>query len=209
MNDASAVGPIPDRRPDPIRRLRWLVPLALVVIALVIVSVTQTLHDSVKPAAGDQPTVGFFQPKDTTPVSFSLPVLQSVPIGRHVSMDSLIGKPLVINMWASTCSVCMSETSAMEAVATRLAGRVNFVGIDTFDGRAPAMAFVAKYHVTYRQLFDPQEHVGSGYGIFGLPVTVFVTAGGKVVGENLGALDVASLSRYLKLLFGINTNMGR
>jgi thiol-disulfide isomerase/thioredoxin len=118
-------------------------------------------------------------------------------------MSSLVGKPIVLNMWSITCTVCMAETPAVESVARRVGDSVTFVGVDTFDEKAPALAFLHRYHVTYLQLSDPNEQVGSDYAIPGLPVTVFVSAHGKVVGEYLGALNKTTLAHYLKALFGV------
>jgi thioredoxin-like negative regulator of GroEL len=98
--------------------------------------------------------------------------------------------------------VCKQETPAIESVAKALGGRVRFVGIDTLDERGAARAFLHKYGDSYLQLFDATGVVATGYGIPGLPVTVFVTAAGKVVGENIGALTTTSLRHYLSLLFG-------
>ncbi|HLI43098.1 MAG TPA: TlpA disulfide reductase family protein [Acidimicrobiales bacterium] len=198
---------LPPARPDPIRHLKWLLPLAVVLTAALGVSLVRAIEYSANPARSSKlpmvSTVGFFMPSRTTPVPFSLPVLQASGSTRQVTMSSLVGKPLVINMWSSSCTVCMSETPAMEAVARKVGGRVEFVGIDTLDEKGAALAFLRRYHVTYRQLFDPEEKVGSGYKIPGLPVTVFVSPGGKVVGENLGALDEKSLAHYLRMLFGV------
>jgi hypothetical protein len=99
----------------------------------------------------------------------------------------------------------MTETPAFETVARALGGQVTFLGIDTLDTSLHAgLAFAHKYSVTYRQLYDPNGIVATGYGVPGLPVTVFVSAGGKVVGENIGALSAASLRHYLALLFGVS-----
>jgi thiol-disulfide isomerase/thioredoxin len=198
---------LPPARPDPIRHLKWLLPLALVLTAALGVSLVRALQYSANPSRSSKlpmvPAVGFFMPSRTTPVPFSLPVLEGSGRARQVTMSSLVGKPLIINMWSSSCTVCMSETPAIEAVARKAGRQVEFVGIDTLDEKGAAMAFLRRYHVTYPQLFDPEEKVGTGYKIPGLPVTVFVSAGGKVVGENLGALDEKSLAHYLRVLFGV------
>lgn len=154
-------------------------------------------------------TAGFFRPGRTTPVPFSLPVLQQAISSGHsdrtssVSMASLRGEPVVLNMWSSSCTICKAETPAMESVARRVRDSVKFVGVDTLDQRGTGLRFLHRFHVTYLQLFDPGEMVGSGYGIPGLPVTVFVSARGKVVGEYLGALSTKTLVHYLRTLLGV------
>lgn len=210
--DAGSPTDGPRRDPASLRRLRWLVPLAAVLLVFVVVAGIEAMHQSDTMNGATQiQTAGFADPSSTVPVAFSLPVLQgargatSDPTAatRPVTMSSLRGEPVVLNMWSSSCSVCKQETPAVEAVARRLGNTVRFVGVDTLDQKPAALAFLHRYHVTYLQLFDSDEVVGSGYGIPGLPVTVFVSGRGKVVGEYLGALSSKTLEHYLKTLFGV------
>lgn len=185
-------------------RLRLLVVIAVLVTGFIVLAIVGTLRYSSGVRTGVQTTtVGFFVPKSTTPVSFSLPPLTATAKGPRTTLSQLVGKPLVVNLWASTCTVCTTETPALESVARSLGGRVTFVGIDTADESfAAGLAFVRRYKVTYRQLYDSRAQVADGYGVPGLPVTVFVAADGKVVGENIGALSPTSLRHYLAVLFG-------
>lgn len=209
MDDTVTTVERPARAPAPIRRLRWLIPLAIALLAFVIVALVEAIHDSdelSKPTTIQ--SAGFYTPSKTAPAPFSLPVLQlaasgSPGAGKTVTMSSLLGKPVVLNMWASTCTVCRAETPDVESVARRVGDAVTFVGVDTLDEKTAALAFLHRYHVTYLQLFDPNEQVGSRYAIPGLPVTVFVSTRGKVVGEYLGALNTRTLEHYLKTLFGV------
>lgn len=186
-----------------------MVPLAVVLLAFVVIAGIEAVHQSDKLSGSTEiQTAGFHAPTSPRPVAFSLPVLQAAThdpasSGERVTMASLRGKPLVLNMWSSFCSVCKQETPAVEAVARRLGTAVRFVGIDTLDQRSTALAFLHRYHVTYLQLFDNSERVGSGYGIPGLPVSVFISPRGAVVGEYLGALNSKTLGHYLRTLFGV------
>lgn len=190
------------------RRLRWVAPIAFLVTVVVIfalVVAVRATETSSQPATIQ--SAGFTRPASTTPARFALPVLQQAsgqPTPRStVTMGTLTGRPVVLNMWSSSCTVCKAETPAVESVAKRAGRTVTFVGVDTIDQKPAALAFLRRYHVTYLQLFDPNETVGSGYAIPGLPVTVFVSAKGKVVGEYLGALNARTLTHYLASLFGV------
>jgi thiol-disulfide isomerase/thioredoxin len=189
------------------RRVRWVAPLAIAVTAVVVLALIVAVH-ATEHLQGTTTieSAGFSQPNRTTPVSFSLPVLQPAfgeTTSGAVTMASLAGRPIVLNMWSSSCSVCKGEMPAVESVARKSGDAVQFVGVDTIDQKQSALAFLRRYHVTYLQLFDPSEVVGSGYAIPGLPVTVFVSGRGKVVGEYLGALNAKTLTHYLTSLFGV------
>lgn len=195
--------------PTPIRRLRWLVPLAVALLAFIVFAAIEASRNSSAISGSTTiQTAGFYLPSRTAPVPFSLPVLQPAVSGAPggtstVTMSSLVGKPVVLNIWSSSCTVCQAEAPAMESMATRAGRAVRFVGVDTLDQKATALAFLHRYHVSYLQLFDSSEQVGSGYGIPGFPVTVFISGRGKVVGEYLGALQTTTLSHYLETLFGV------
>jgi len=184
-------------------RLRLLLVLAVAVTAFAVRGIVETLHYSSVSTKGTNATgLGFFKPKSTKPVAFSLPVLTAGAGASKTDMSELIGKPVVLNFWASDCSVCKTETPAFESVAKTIGNRVTFVGVDSADERGPALAFLHQYGAAYLQLFDPGALVASGYGIDALPVTVFISPEGKVLGENVGALSAASLRHYLSTLFG-------
>lgn len=187
-------------------RLRLLVVIAVLVTAFTVLGIVETMrYSSARPTSANQ-SPGFFTPKSATPVPFSLPPLTGSGKDPNTSLSQLLGKPLVLNMWASTCTVCRAETPALERVARSLGAQVRFVGIDTLDeSRAAGVGFARRYHVTYTQLYDPRGIVATGYDVVGLPVSVFVSAGGKVVGENVGALTNATLRHYLALLFGVGS----
>lgn len=192
------------------RRMRWTAPIAFVVTVLVVFALVVAVR-AAEQVSGPRTihTGGFVTPSTRSPDQFALPVLQPAAgrpaqAGGTVTMASLLGKPVVLTMWSSTCSVCKQETPAVEAVARRAGHAVRFVGVDTIDHKASATAFLRRYGVTYLQLFDPSEQVGAGYHIPGLPVTVFVSARGHVVGEYLGALDQKTLTHYLASLFRVH-----
>lgn len=191
------------------RRMRWTAPVAFVVTVLVVFALVVAVHTTEHAGAPRMiQSGGFSMPAERTPARFSLPVLQpaagQAQAEGTVSMASLLGKPVVLNMWSSTCAVCKQETPAVESVARRVGSAVTFVGVDTIDQKASAIAFLRRYGVSYLQLYDPSEQVGSAYAIPGLPVTVFVSARGKVVGEYLGALTTMTLTHYLTSLFHVH-----
>ena len=134
--------------------------------------------------------------------SLSLPDLRG---GSTVDLASLAGKPIVMNFWSSTCGPCRQETPAMASVARSVGGKIRFVGIDTADSRAKAIAFVTKYQVPYQIAFDPDGTTADQYGVPGLPVTFFLSPSATtVIGENIGALTAPKLRSILRRLYGVH-----
>jgi thiol-disulfide isomerase/thioredoxin len=119
-------------------------------------------------------------------------------------LSSLVGRPVVLNFWSSTCPPCKQETPAMAGVARNLGSKVSFVGIDTVDTPAKAIAFISKYKVPYQIAFDPDGSMADKYGVPGLPVTFFLSPSTTtVIGENIGALTAPKLRSILRHLYGV------
>jgi cytochrome c biogenesis protein CcmG/thiol:disulfide interchange protein DsbE len=103
-------------------------------------------------------------------------------------------RPVVVNVWASWCAPCRSEAPLLTAAAEQFGDRVDFVGIDINDEQGPARAFIAEFHIPYRNLFDPNAEVRGLFGGTGVPLTYFVAPGGEIVQTHFGVIDEQALA---------------
>jgi cytochrome c biogenesis protein CcmG, thiol:disulfide interchange protein DsbE len=188
-DDRSEVGPPP--KPGP-RRRRWLIGgcVAVFVTALGVAGALASGSASRSAVRTEAPRVA---------PAFRLPQLSKPD---HVlSLEEFRGRPVVMNFWASWCVPCRTEMPVLQAVATKVRGRVAFVGIDHQDTRDDALAFVHKTGVRYPIAFDPDGTTARAYGLVGVPTTVFIDARGREVARHLGKLDRDDLTRFLEQLF--------
>ena len=188
-------------RPSPRSRLT---AIAVVIVGAVVLSTATVL--GLHWAAAQPRTSASQQAQGLGFTKLDLPApVVSLPSLRGqgtVSLAMLTGRPIVMNFWSSTCTVCTKETPALASVARSLGGQVTFVGIDSVDRHSPAVAFITKYKVPYPIAFDPQGTAATRYGVVGLPVTFFLSPSGKtIVGENIGALTRGSLRAILRRLY--------
>ena len=187
-------------------RRRRAVAVSLVFVAAAALSTVSllALHWVAITPRRDLPTLrdglGFVR-LDQPAHSVSLPNLRGP---GTIDLARLAGKPIVLNFWRSTCYVCTKETPMLASEARAVAGKVTFVGIDTFDRRSAAIAFIRRYRVPYLMAFDPNASAAARYGVPGLPVTIFLSPSGKtIVGENTGALAPRELRTILRQLYGV------
>jgi cytochrome c biogenesis protein CcmG, thiol:disulfide interchange protein DsbE len=132
---------------------------------------------------------------------FSLPELANP--GRTMALTDFSRKPLVVNFWASWCFPCQTEMPLLESAYRSEHGRVQFLGIDTDDKRGTAIRFLARVRVTYPSLFMPQRGpVATSYDVVGLPITIFISSDGTLVGRHIGQLNAPTLRAALRLAFG-------
>jgi thiol-disulfide isomerase/thioredoxin len=110
--------------------------------------------------------------------------------------------PAIVTLWASWCGPCAAEMPAFQAVADKDQGRVRVIGVVTFDQRDHAQAFISDHKVSFPMLDDPDKRLLTAVGRNALPVTLFVTAAGRIAHlYNDTALDEPTLesltARYL------------
>ena len=149
--------------------------LALLAYGLVVNRPSRTLDQAI--ASGQRATAP----------NFTLGSLQG---GRQSSLQSLRGRVVVVNIWASWCGPCQSEAPVLQRWYGRiksLGGTV--VGIDTFDARSDAVAFVHKFHLTYPILRDPDGSAKSKFGVTGFPESFVIDRDGRVAALERGPVD--------------------
>lgn len=122
------------------------------------------------------------------------------PDGAEVRSAALIGTPLVVNVWFSTCPPCARELADFAEVHAEVGERVRFVGVNPFDRPDTMVAFAAERGVTYELLRDPDSAFLDAIELASFPRTLFVDAGGSIVGE-AGELDADGLRRLIEELF--------
>ena len=126
--------------------------------------------------------------------------------GPAVHLAGLVGKPLVLNIWATWCAPCQAETRYLSTMYDALKSRVRFLGVDTEESD-PDSALAFAPHVQppmrYPSVIDNDKKVLLGlHGPIAVPSTVFIDANGKIV-QRVSApyRSVASLradiARYL------------
>jgi cytochrome c biogenesis protein CcmG, thiol:disulfide interchange protein DsbE len=98
-----------------------------------------------------------------------------------LSLESLRGRAVVLNFWASWCGPCKDEAPLLQEASERWQDEgVAFVGIDVKDFRGDARDFVERYGVTYPNVYDGKGSTIGRYGVTGYPETYFIDTEGRV-----------------------------
>jgi len=117
--------------------------------------------------------------------------------GTKVATASLLGTPLVINVWGSTCGPCKKELPDFAKVQQVYGKQVRFVGVDYLPPSDHEEQFARSKGVEYELLYDGTGKFIAKVGIAAFPVTLFVRADGTIV-QQTGQLDAAKLTAIIK-----------
>ena len=120
---------------------------------------------------------------------------------KTIDSTALIGKPIILNFWYSTCEPCRREMPVLAASAATHSATVRFVGINMNDSIETATAFVAKYNVLYDIMFDPSGSFIGALGIGTAPMTLFVDAQGIIVDQVAGEITADKLESLITKWF--------
>ena len=120
---------------------------------------------------------------------------------KTIDSSTLIGKPLILNFWYSTCEPCRREMPVLAASADTHSATVRFVGINMNDSIETATAFAEKYNVVYDIMFDPSGSFIGALGIGTAPMTLFVDAQGIIVDQVAGEITADKLESLIAKWF--------
>lgn len=127
--------------------------------------------------------------------------LTSFDTGQTVTLaQSALGRPVVVNLWASWCGPCRQEMPMFAAAQQRDAGIV-FLFVNQGESADAVRAYLADHGVQWRGvLLDPGSTLGPAIGSRGLPTTLFYDARGRQVDAHFGVLNAAALESRLRTL---------
>lgn len=110
--------------------------------------------------------------------------------GPDRKLSDFLGKPLVINVWASWCPPCIAEMGSLERLAWSSDGQhFNVIGISTDDYPERAKAFLDKSQATLNHYIDRKLELENMLGADHLPLTLLVDAKGRVLSKTVGARE--------------------
>ncbi len=124
--------------------------------------------------------------------------------GGAVSLSDFVGKPVVVNFWATWCPPCRSELPAFDAAYAVYGEDIQFLMVDLTDGsretEETVRDFMAENGYRFPVLFDTQFSGAAAYGVSAIPTTVFVRADGTVLNGQIGAVSETALTAGLEAL---------
>ena len=185
------------------QKLLLLVALFLIVMVAAGVGYNALKADNTPEQLSTQPTTQE-QPNDQ-PQDFSAPDFTVVDIsGKEYKLSGFVGKPIVLNFWASWCGPCKMEMPDFQKAYETYGDRIHFVMVNLTDGSGEtvktASDFIASTGYTFPVYFDTLSDAAMTYGVNAVPVTYFIDSSGQLVAYGQGALDAWTLQSGIDMI---------
>lgn len=123
----------------------------------------------------------------------------------QVNLQQFIGKPTVINLWASWCPPCHREMPVLQQAHDKHPN-IQFILLNQGEENSAVAAYLQRYNLNFKHvLLDPHGEMPQQMNMFGLPSTLFFNAQGQLIDRHMGELNAAMLAQYLQKISQIST----
>ena len=114
--------------------------------------------------------------------------------GNPISLASLRGKVVFLNIWATWCGPCRQEMPSIQSLYNTFKANKDFVvlAVSQDTSGEPVRPFVEHNQLKFTVLLDPRNEVGERYDVSGIPETFIIGRDGRIVAHHVGPYDWAN-----------------
>jgi cytochrome c biogenesis protein CcmG, thiol:disulfide interchange protein DsbE len=119
--------------------------------------------------------------------------------GHSINLNSLRGKVVLLNFWATWCAPCQTEMPVFSAWQREYGSQgFQVIGISMDDDAGAARKLVEELKIAYPVAMGDAK-LGEMYGgVLGLPMTFLIGRDGKVLAQFQGETDLKTMEAIVK-----------
>ena len=108
--------------------------------------------------------------------------------GREFALSGFRDRKIVvIDFWATWCAPCLMAMPELQELATEFGGRgVELMAVNLGEDPERVRRFVGREEYTFRVVADPDQGIGTRFGVDALPALVVVGVDGRVACIQVG-----------------------
>lgn len=121
------------------------------------------------------------------------PVFRGVSLdGKTYSLDSLKGKPVLLDFWASWCGPCIQSMPTLEKLRRDYAAQgLVVLGVDVGETRETVEKFLKTKGVEYPVIMGNESGMPEAFSVAVFPTFVLIGADGKIAAHQFGFNEAA------------------
>ena len=124
--------------------------------------------------------------------------------GNEVNLYDYLGKPIVLNFWASWCGVCTYGLPTFVEAHSLYGEEINFLMVNLTDGNQETLEsaknYIAENEYSLPFYFDTKGEAAYFYGVYSIPTTYFIGANGEAIARASGALNMDTMHQGIDLI---------
>lgn len=183
-----------------------VIGVTLVLLAVLILGLREIHQFQSSPPAGaagssaeSAPTIRFVKNPQPVP-AFTVETLE----GQTISAESLRGKVILLNFWATWCGPCIAEIPDLIQLQNKYERQFQVIGLSV-DAGSPedVKRFVQEKKINYPIAIVSSDLQGKFGGVMGLPTSFIVNTNGRIVQKHVGLRDPAIYDLEIRALLGL------
>lgn len=126
---------------------------------------------------------------------------------KGIKLSDYIGKPVVVNFWASWCPPCKAEMPEFNKLASEYSSdQLVILMVNMTDGQRETVSTASKYisdnKYNLNVLFDTDGEASTKYNVTSIPRTLFINKDGYIVNDYSGQITSSELDKNINKLLG-------
>ena len=125
--------------------------------------------------------------------------------GNSVELWDLVGKPIILNFWASWCGPCVSEMPHFEEAYAKNTD-VQFimvnVTVSSYETLSKAKQFISDKGYSFPVFYDTTGEASEKYKITAIPMTFLIDKNGELAGTVTGSMSKDDLYECISIVKG-------
>ncbi len=120
--------------------------------------------------------------------------------GRTLTLQSLRGRPVLVNFWATTCPPCIEELPDLAQLYRELQPQgLEIIAVSmAYDPPIVVQDFVKRYNLPYPVSLDLDGKIARAFGgVAYVPTSYILAPNGNIVLQYSGRLDVPKARRII------------
>ncbi len=118
---------------------------------------------------------------------------------RILTKADIVGKPVLVNVWATWCPSCKKEHRQLLAIAKQ--NKIPIIGLNYKDKREAATLWLQQLGNPYQfNIYDHDGMLGLDLGVYGAPETYLLDKNGVVKHRHVGVVTQAVWKEFQEMI---------